>query len=468
MESTTELAMRYFISISLAIIITISILGNCMVFLAFKVNKYLRIVSNYFILSLAASDLITTIFVMPWDLDIILKKGSWYHGQNLCQFYTIAYLVSAPTSTMNLLAVSINRYWLIRDPFAYKRQTTPFRAMMMIAAIWLYSSLMAFIPLMGWKNSTSWPTDPSARNCTNLCFFDIATDYSIMMSVLNFVIPPLIMTFIYYKIYEIARGHIRRIHRLESGTFSGRESFSGMVNSTNNSRRSSRAGSCSPIQLETHVNGNHTYLSPQNANCKFLHIGKKDQHISYKCKHENKNSAGENAKYEHAKMDTNHAKTVSDNAKKNNEHAKMDHEHARMDNELEHMDTKKAKKDEGPVKTHLLTERRDSTHAKLDFARKNSIGKRKPRAFSVTGTSMLRKNVKAAKSLAIIVGTFFLCWYPYTIVSMVSNAIVSQPPLYVHSILLVFGYLNSMLNPFLYGFHNKEFKKTYKKILRLK
>ena len=435
-ESTTEERMRYFICVCLAIIITVSIIGNSMVCIAFKVNEHLRTVSNSFILSLAVSDLITTIFVMPWDLELMLKNNTWSYGEPFCKFYTTVYLLSAPASTLNLLAVSIDRYRLIRDPFAYKRQTTPFRAAMVIIFIWLYSTIMAFLPWMGWKESPPLPTPNCTviSNASNVCWFTIAWEYSFMMSVLNFVIPPLIMSVIYFKIFQIAKGHIRRIHRLESITLNGRASLSGTVNSTNNnSRRSSRAGSCSPVQLEMHLNGNHTFLSPP------LPIDGKDGHANHKMKHADNKNEHANANIQHERM--------------NNEHAKVESEHEKM---------------------ILAHERKDSTHSNRDVTRRKSNGKRKSRTFSINGTSMMRKNVKAAKSLAIIVGTFFLCWYPFTIVSMAINTVCrSNPdcnllPIYVERLLLIFGFLNSMLNPFLYALHNKEFKKTYKRILRIK
>lgn len=442
-ESTTKERMRYFVSVCLAIIIIVSIIGNSMVCIAFKVNKHLRTVSNSFILSLAVSDLITTIFVMPWDLEIILKKSSWSYGEPFCKFYTTVYLLSAPASTLNLLAVSIDRFRLIRDPFAYKRQTTPFRAGMVIIFIWLYSTIMAFLPWMGWKDSTPWPGD-TPLNCTvnittNQCWFDVAWHYSIMMSVLNFVIPPLIMTVIYFKIFQIAKGHIRRIHRLESITLNGRASVMEMANLTNTSRRSSRAGSCSPAQLETHFNGNHTLLPPPHANSKFPHVAGENGHASHNIKHTNK-------KNEHANVDIQYKNVKNEHANAGSEHEKMILQH----------------------------ERKDSTYSHQDVTSRKSSSKRKSRTFSITGTSMLRRNVKAAKSLAIIVGTFFLCWYPFTIVSMAINACVRKdlgcalPPIYVEHLLLIFGFLNSMLNPFLYALHNKEFKKTYKHILRWK
>ena len=372
---------------------------------------------------------------MPWDLEIILKKGSWSHGKALCQFYTTVYLVSAPASTLNLLAVSIDRFRLIRDPFAYQRQTTPFRASIMITFIWVYSSVMAFLPLMGWKDKTPWPDKFDTE-----CPFEIAWAYSIMMSLLNFVIPPLIMTVIYFKIYQIASGHITRIHRLESTTLNSRASFNEMVDSTNDSRRSSSAGSYFPIQLETQCNGNrsyHAHLTPPCANHKFPHVGKKNRPANLKTDQERKKSTHGNTEFEHVGVGT--------------EHAKIDDKRASID---------------------LLTKGSKNSHP--DVVRRNGNEKRKSRAFSMNGTSLLRKNIKAAKSLAIIVGAFFLCWYPFTMVSMVVNACVRSnlgcqlPPIYVEQLLLILGFLNSMLNPFLYGLHNKEFKKTYKQILRWK
>ena len=373
---------------------------------------------------------------MPWDLEIILKNGSWSHGKALCQFYTTVYLVSAPASTLNLLAVSIDRFRLIRDPFAYQRQTTPFRASIMITFIWVYSSVMAFLPLMGWKDKTPWPVTFDTE-----CPFEIAWAYSIMMSLLNFVIPPLIMTAIYFKIYRIASGHITRIHRLESKTLNSRASFNEMVDSAD-SRKSSRAGSYSPFRSETQCNGNHNYhahLTPPCANHKFPHIGKKNKHTNRKTDQERKNSKHGNTEFEHVGVGT--------------EHAKMDINRASID--LSHL-------------------RKVSTNSHVDVVRRNNHGKRKSRTFSINGTSLLRKNIKAAKSLAIIVGAFFLCWYPFSIVSMAINACIRSnlgcklPPIYVEQLLLILGFLNSMLNPFLYGLHNKEFKKTYKRILSWK
>ncbi|XP_046845561.1 D(1) dopamine receptor-like [Xenia sp. Carnegie-2017] len=379
-ESSTEKIMRYVICVSLVIIIVISLVGNAMVCIAFKLNAHLRTISNWFILSLAISDLLTTILVMPWDLDAILKKGHWPYGKTLCKIYTTGYLISAPASTLNLLAVSIDRFRMIRDPFTYRRQTTPFRVFIVIICIWTYSIIIAFLPIMGWNDS-----EPRLKD--NLCEFDITWRYSIMVSFFNFVIPPLIMTVTYFKIYRIAKGHIQRIHRLESVTLNGKIDLKESINLD-----------CRKHQLQDHVSKiTNDELFMQD------------------------------------KIDTkSNAKMLSpDNGK-------------------------------------------HGSNTNPEIRSRNKKRKRKSRSFSfINGNSLLRKNVKAAKSLAIIVGAFFICWYPFTIMSMVlnacqrSNVTCVMPPMYVEQLLLAFGFLNSALNPFLYAFHNKEFKKTYKRMFKV-
>ena len=76
------------------------------------------------------------------------------------------------------------------------------------------------------------------------------------------------------------------------------------------------------------------------------------------------------------------------------------------------------------------------------------------------------RNVKAAKTTSKFVLALFFCWQPY-FYFVVASAIDSENwesfPHEVYLVLLMFGYLNSALNPFLFAFSNKSFKAVYKK-----
>ena len=79
------------------------------------------------------------------------------------------------------------------------------------------------------------------------------------------------------------------------------------------------------------------------------------------------------------------------------------------------------------------------------------------------------KNVQAAKTISIFVGAFFCCWVPYSSISMIATLCETcsdHIPYEVRIVLLMFGYLNSALNPFLFAFRNSRFKATYNMVFK--
>lgn len=79
----------------------------------------------------------------------------------------------------------------------------------------------------------------------------------------------------------------------------------------------------------------------------------------------------------------------------------------------------------------------------------------------------MKRERKAARTLAIITGAFIICWLPFFIHAILAPFIRSEVhiPMLVESITLWLGYCNSLLNPIIYTVFNPEFRVAFQKIL---
>uniref|UniRef100_A0A8B9J506 5-hydroxytryptamine receptor 4 n=1 Tax=Astyanax mexicanus TaxID=7994 RepID=A0A8B9J506_ASTMX len=80
-------------------------------------------------------------------------------------------------------------------------------------------------------------------------------------------------------------------------------------------------------------------------------------------------------------------------------------------------------------------------------------------------SSRMKIETKAAKTLAVIMGCFCLCWAPFFITNIVDPFIQYSVPWQMWTTWLWLGYVNSGLNPFLYAFLNRAFRRAFLMIL---
>ncbi|KAM4827065.1 adenosine receptor A2a isoform 1-T3 [Thomomys bottae] len=82
--------------------------------------------------------------------------------------------------------------------------------------------------------------------------------------------------------------------------------------------------------------------------------------------------------------------------------------------------------------------------------------------------STLQKEVHAAKSLAIIVGLFALCWLPLHIINCFTFFCpsCSHAPPWLMYLAIILSHSNSVVNPFIYAYRIREFRHTFRKIIR--
>ncbi|XP_036382037.1 adenosine A2a receptor a [Megalops cyprinoides] len=82
--------------------------------------------------------------------------------------------------------------------------------------------------------------------------------------------------------------------------------------------------------------------------------------------------------------------------------------------------------------------------------------------------STLQKEVHAAKSLAIIVGLFAVCWLPLHIINCFTLFCprCARPPVWIMYLAIILSHANSVVNPFIYAYRIREFRHTFRKIIQ--
>ena len=81
----------------------------------------------------------------------------------------------------------------------------------------------------------------------------------------------------------------------------------------------------------------------------------------------------------------------------------------------------------------------------------------------------LSKERKAARTMAVIMGSFVICWLPFFIMYVIcpfSDHIKSQISFRTVNFIVWLGYVNSTLNPLIYTIFNVDFRQSFKRLLR--
>ncbi|XP_068204202.1 dopamine receptor 1-like isoform X2 [Palaemon carinicauda] len=211
-ESTTG---KVLIGILLSLVIFLSIFGNVLVCVAVYTDRNLRKIGNLFVVSLAIADLFVACVVMTFALvnDLL---GYWPFGRHYCDTWIAFDVMCSTASIVNLCAISLDRYIHIKDPLRYGRWMTKRIVTTSIAAIWLLSALISFLPISLGLHlpDEKKPLQPPSPDKLEQCALELSPTYAVVSSCISFFLPCCVMLGIYSRLYLYAKKHVESIKAL--------------------------------------------------------------------------------------------------------------------------------------------------------------------------------------------------------------------------------------------------------------
>ncbi|XP_028293973.1 muscarinic acetylcholine receptor M5a [Gouania willdenowi] len=463
-----------------AVVSLITIVGNVLVMISFKVNSQLKTVNNYYLLSLAAADLIIGVFSMNLYTSYILM-GYWALGNLACDLWLAVDYVASNASVMNLLVISFDRYFSITRPLTYRAKRTPKRAGIMIGLAWTVSLILWAPPILCWQYFVGKRTVPE-RQCQIQFFSEPVITFG--TAIAAFYIPVSVMTILYWRIYKETERRTKDLaglqgihYQTESGASQPQKSsiscFSCKLRSTSSDRnqaswstssRSNAAKSAITVNDEWSKAGQVTtfnsYASSEEEDHPLSPGGFRRSFKNQACEAGKGGVGSESEQLSSYDDDSLFQTPPRSSSVRSSKCISYKFKHMTKDTHAEHHskngETKMASSTFSLAES-MSAPSTSSTSKPNDSTLKNQITKRK--------RMVLIKEKKAAQTLSAILLAFILTWTPYNIMVLISTFCSDCIPVSLWHLGYWLCYVNSTVNPMCYALCNKTFQKTFRMLL---
>ena len=201
-------------TVYLVVVLVLTVAGNVLVISVVVAYQRLQQVTNYFIVSLAVSDLLIAALTLPFTIHTNLHNEIWCLNLSTCGLWLVVDSVVSCSAIWSLVAISIDRLIAITIPFRYHEIVTKKRALVALGAVWAYSLTVGCLTLLNWTDidkpgiTASFNGQPVACQRTEPIYYTVA-------AVIAFFVPLLIILTAYSFILKVAITQAKAVAALD-------------------------------------------------------------------------------------------------------------------------------------------------------------------------------------------------------------------------------------------------------------
>ncbi|XP_070771302.1 trace amine-associated receptor 13c-like [Enoplosus armatus] len=201
-KPTTPWSEALLIHVVLSSISLLTVALNLLVIISVSHFRQLQTPSNTLLLSLAVSDFLVGLLLMP--IEILLKTSCLFHGDLMCSLYVYASYIITSASVGDMVLISVDRYVAICDPLHYPTRITVTRVKLSVCLCWSCSVLYSSLFINDYLNQLD-----IHNSCYGECV--IVTDFiaGVVDLVLTFIVPVTIIIVLYMRVFVVAVSQAR-------------------------------------------------------------------------------------------------------------------------------------------------------------------------------------------------------------------------------------------------------------------
>jgi hypothetical protein len=187
------------------LIFVVGFIGNFLVIYVLMKEKEMRTFTNYLLANLSIADLLVLFTCVPTGLHDLFARERWYLGKVAC--YLIAFIENCMgyASILSIFFITLDRYYVICKPLTVKSIMTQARTLKVVILIWIVSVIanVPFLFLSSYKLAKFYDCTEGYKCYTKLS--NLSKYYVFFSYFVIYFLIGMALLFMYYRIFKFLK-----------------------------------------------------------------------------------------------------------------------------------------------------------------------------------------------------------------------------------------------------------------------